>query len=153
MKGILFGTIVLVLVVSVTVSHTDTQPADAGNLQSYQWSYRLLIVGAPSETDVRYRALAHALRQQVRELRDRNMVILHLFETGVSHAGHKVFDTQDALHLREQLALAPGELTTVLIGKDGREKQRQTNRIDLGEILELIDTMPMRQQEMRQRGR
>ena len=41
---------------------------------------------------------------------------------------------------------------TALIGKDGRVKDRWTQPFDPGEMTALIDTMPMRQDEMRRSG-
>jgi hypothetical protein len=66
--------------------------------------------------------------------------------------GEKPLSTQVAAALREQLRLVSGQLTTVLIGKDSGETLRRTNDVNLFEILGLIDTMPMRRQEMRERG-
>ena len=71
----------------------------------------------------------------------------------MSRVGERPLSTHAAAALREQLRLVSGQLTTVLIGKDGGEKLRRTNDVDLFEILGLIDTMPMRRQEMRERGR
>ena len=43
-------------------------------------------------------------------------------------------------------------LTVVLVGKDGLEKGRWNRPVDVDEIFALIDTMPMRQREMRESG-
>jgi hypothetical protein len=53
--------------------------------------------------------------------------------------------------LRDRLSARVGKFTVVLIGKDGGEKLRRSDEVDLGEIFSLIDSMPMRQRERSQR--
>ena len=129
------------------------QHADAIDLRAYLWSHRLLIIGSPSVDHHRYQVLAQTLEREAQNLANRDLLVFHLFESGVSQVGEKRLSPQAATALRKQLRLVSGQLMTVLIGKDGGEKQRRTNRVDLEEILGLIDTMPMRQQERRVRGR
>lgn len=43
------------------------------------------------------------------------------------------------------------QFTLVLIGKDGGEKGRQVNEADLEKFFQLIDKMPMRQREMKEK--
>ncbi len=129
------------------------QPTDMVNLRDYQWSHRLLIIGAPSADHSLYRALVQALERQAQDLRDRDMLVFRLFESGGSRVGEKPIRPAVAGFLREQLRLMTSQFTVVLIGKDGTEKLRRTQRIDLGAIFVLIDSMPMRRQEMRERGR
>ena len=47
----------------------------------------------------------------------------------------------------ENLSLSPSEFRLILIGKDGWIKLN-TRKTSLEEIFSLIDTMPMRQEEM-----
>ena len=51
--------------------------------------------------------------------------------------------------LRKKYDVETGKLTLILIGKDGGEKMRQVGSIDLQSIFKRIDSMPMRQSEMR----
>jgi hypothetical protein len=55
--------------------------------------------------------------------------------------------------LRKRLSVPSGRFTVILIGKDGGEKIRQGSSVDLKEIFAIIDAMPMRQQEMRERAK
>ncbi len=43
-------------------------------------------------------------------------------------------------------------MTMVLVGKDGDEKARWNRVVNPQEIFDLIDSMPMRQSEMREGG-
>ncbi len=129
------------------------QPTDTIDLRDYQWSHRLLIIGAPSADHGCYRALVHALERHAQSLHDCDMVVLHLVESGVSRIGERPLSTPAADVLRKQLRLMTSQFVVVLIGKDGGEKLRRTHRVDLGEIFARIDAMPMRRQEMRERQR
>jgi hypothetical protein len=40
----------------------------------------------------------------------------------------------------------------ILVGKDGGIKLKRSDQVDLREVFELIDSMPMRQNEMRQKS-
>ena len=51
--------------------------------------------------------------------------------------------------LRERFKPEAKGLTIILVGKDGTEKGRWTQPLDPGGLFALIDTMPMRQQEIR----
>ncbi len=55
--------------------------------------------------------------------------------------------------LRSTFGVRPDDATAILIGKDGGEKQRQPLGERLDPLLDLIDGMPMRQRETRERGR
>ncbi|CZF87021.1 hypothetical protein GMA8713_05062 [Grimontia marina] len=44
------------------------------------------------------------------------------------------------------------EHTAVLIGKDGTEKARWRQGFDIDEMVQIIDEMPMRKAEIRERG-
>jgi hypothetical protein len=56
-----------------------------------------------------------------------------------------------ALSLRKQLFVPPGQFMVILIGKDGGEKFRQDRKVELKDIFKIIDVMPMRQQEMKKK--
>lgn len=127
--------------------------ADTPDLRSYQWAHRLLIVGTPSAEHDQYRAFMTLLDDHAQSLTDRDVQVFHLLESGESRVGNQLLSLRAAAALREQLGLVSGQFTTVLIGKDGGEKQRSINRVVLVEMLGLIDTMPMRQQEMLKRAR
>jgi hypothetical protein len=53
--------------------------------------------------------------------------------------------------LRKDFSIKPGQMTVVLIGKDGGENLPRGSQAGLNEIFSLIDSMPMRQREMRER--
>ncbi len=123
------------------------------DLSTYQWKSRLLLVFAPSEDDAPYRDLRKELRDQEDKIIDRDLLVFHVFEDGESWFGDSLIDKQSAAQLRDRFSVTPGQFVVVLIGKDGGEKFREPNKVDMAEIFSLIDSMPMRQREMRERRR
>jgi monofunctional biosynthetic peptidoglycan transglycosylase len=64
--------------------------------------------------------------------------------------GSETFDPQYLRELKRKYTDDDGTMTVVLIGKDGGEKYRRAY-LDLGEIYRVIDVMPMRMREMKQK--
>lgn len=91
------------------------------------------------------------MQDQEREIVDRDLLVFHILERGESRLGDISIDRQSAALLRDRFSAKPGEFTIVLIGKDGGEKLRRGTDVDIAEIFSLIDSMPMRQREMRER--
>lgn len=61
----------------------------------------------------------------------------------------KVVDSGDALHSKYKVPAASFQV--ILVGKDGGEKHRSKRVMTMQELFALIDAMPMRQSEMKQR--
>ena len=59
----------------------------------------------------------------------------------------------DVAELRRQLGVAPGDRQMILIGLDGGIKRRGELDTELQAVFGQIDGMPMRRQELRERGR
>jgi hypothetical protein len=57
---------------------------------------------------------------------------------------------RESLHFR--FGLTPSTFAVVLVGKDGTEKFRSTQPVSAPALFALIDQMPMRRWEMRQRA-
>ena len=55
----------------------------------------------------------------------------------------------DADALRQHFSIASNTYALILVGKDGGVKFKRDDRVSLSEIFELIDSMPMRKNEMR----
>lgn len=103
-------------------------------LSDYQWKNRLILfhLSADASAD----AFKKQLAEVTPELEDRDLVVLPL----------------DA-PLRERFRASTSESTFILIGKDGGEKARQVGSFQPAKFFQLIDSMPMRQAEMREKGR
>jgi hypothetical protein len=142
--------ILLCLVVGIVAAQANGQ--DTIRLKDYQWKNRLILVFSPSPEDPGYRALEKEIVDQAEEIIDRDLLVFHILETGEIKLGESSLRTGAGDYLRESFSISSGTLTVLLIGKDGGVKLRRKGGVKLDEIFSLIDTMPMRQREMREKS-
>ena len=105
--------------------------------------HRHLLLFAPSASDDRLARMERALEEHATAVSDRDLVV------------HRATDGPDAdsASLRDSWDVPADAFCVILVGKDGGEKLRRYEPVDLQEIFALIDAMPMRRREMRERGR
>ena len=144
------------------------QPQPVRSVTEFRDHARPLLVFSPSATDSRLREQSLALAPYTAGLREREVVVLTLdphssvqqAPSEASPAANPAADpaagppvwpyaSLDAPALRRQYHVQPGEFTVVLVGKDGGEKQRWHAPVAYETLRDLIDSMPMRQDEMR----
>ncbi|MGI4790057.1 MAG: DUF4174 domain-containing protein [Janthinobacterium lividum] len=114
-----------------------------GDLSRYRDKNRLLLVFAPSLSDVRWKKQNALLDNSAVAFKDRDLLRFDYLEKGGTPG--------KALRLR--YGVKPGQFRVLLIGKDGHVASEGPSPIGLNELTEQIDRMPMRRDEMRQRGR
>ncbi len=124
----------------------------AFNLNSYQWKNRLLLVFAPSESSESYQRQMQLFQEQKAGLSERDLVVVEMFTENTGRVGNKTLDQADVTQMRKHFNIAPQEFRTILIGKDGTSKRSDSQPVKPEVIFQEIDAMPMRQQEMRDRG-
>jgi len=107
------------------------------DLNEFVWKNRPLIVFADSPNDPRYTQQLAFLNDQVEELHTRDVIVLTDADPAANSA------------LREQLR--PRGFMIVLLAKDGTIYLRKPSPWDVREISRVIDKLPLRQQEMRDR--
>jgi hypothetical protein len=95
----------------------------------------VVVVGSP--TDPRVERQHAALETHAAALRERDVVVQQITPAA-------------ARRERPELGVTPQAVfQLLLVGKDGGVKLRKTDPVAAAEIIALIDTMPMRQSEMR----
>jgi hypothetical protein len=92
------------------------------------------------------------LSRQEKEVLDRDLLVFHILEKGDTKLGNVPLSEGSGDYLREKFSINSGTFTTLLIGKDGGVKLRSQGPVELEEIFSLIDAMPMRQREMRDKS-
>ncbi|MEM7438356.1 MAG: DUF4174 domain-containing protein [Pseudomonadota bacterium] len=126
------------LFAALSIATSNAQPVLAEDaLHEYLWEKRPIIVFADSAEDLLFRRQMELLSEQETELEDRDVVVLT--------------DTDPAAKSALRKDLRPRGFQLVLVGKDGAVKLRKPRPWTVREISRVIDKMPMRQQEMRQR--
>ena len=113
-------------------------------LESYRWKQRPLLVFSPSAGDSRRAVQIQRVEAERAAFDERGMVLLEIVAGGD--------DSADGAGLRARFHVDEAAFAAVLIGKDGTAKGRWTEPVEMRELWEVIDAMPMRQREMEQRG-
>lgn len=141
------------LIAALSVFPIALAPSSSANaaMSKYRWSKRPLLVFAPSAGDARLAAQRSAIASASRDILERDMVVVFV-------AGDRV-ETQygprvgmGATALRRKYGVANDAFRAVLVGKDGGVKLSRSDVTPTRAIFGLIDSMPMRRQEMRERG-
>jgi len=110
--------------------------AAGGALDPYRWEARPILVFAPGEDDPRLARQLQRFAGAEAALADRRTVV--------------IVDTEPGSALRRRFE--PQGFTVILVGLDGGEKLRRGDVLEPRELNALIDTMPMRQRELRRQG-
>lgn len=117
----------------------------------FLWKKRILLVFSPTAFDVSFKAFNQSLYEKLNDVLDRDMIVCRIIEKGPSQLDEQTLAPEEAKKLRRHFGVKPGRFTVILVGKDGGVKMVREERTDLQEIFDLIDSMPMGQQEMRER--
>jgi hypothetical protein len=125
---------------------------DAADLSKYRWRHRLLLIFSPSSQTPAFQKLVDQLQQQQEGVADRDLVVFSLLNDGQSRVGETVLNRPEVQPLRGRFRVTADEFRVVLIGKDGTVKLNEP-AVQLSDIFALIDSMPMRQQEMQEKKR
>lgn len=121
------------------------------SLSQYRWKKRVLVVSAPAEDDEDFRLQIDAVASVAPEFESRDMALVTLLDTSVSTAQDGILTAGEANEARRTLDIESGSFAVRLIGKDGSIKYSGETATAMSEIFALIDTMPIRQREVRER--
>lgn len=135
--------LIMLIIANVSLAKTS-------DLNEYRWENRILLLFAPDSSHADYVAAQRLLEQYKAGLVERHLLVFSLFQQGESLQGDASLAPEFVSDLWKTYEADANGLTTILIGKDGGEKLRQTGKMDLDEIFRRIDAMPMRRAEMRE---
>lgn len=123
-----------------------SSPKEEAHLKSHQWKNRVLLIWAPPASKLA--AAQNKIWESHRSgLKERDIV---LAKVGNGRVYWPDFE-ESAAWYNEHFKLAGDAFCVILIGKDGTEKLRTFEVLDAARLFAVIDVMPMRRQEMRQR--
>ncbi|MBO6813502.1 MAG: DUF4174 domain-containing protein [Rhizobiaceae bacterium] len=114
------------------------QASFAQDISAYKGEKRPLIVFTSRDTHRKYSKQIKILEGARPALEERDVAVL--------------VDTEKTPASTLRLEFLPGEFMVVLVGKDGEVKLKSTEPVSIDELVETIDRMPMRQQEMQKDG-
>ena len=110
-------------------------------LKEYIWKNRVIVTFSPNKNNTDRSHFLNSINKNLCEYNSRNIIHIDLLfnDTGQKI---KIFES-----FFKNISLSSSEFRLILLGKDGGIKLN--SRItSLQEIFSLIDTMPMRQEEM-----
>jgi hypothetical protein len=108
---------------------------------------RPLLIFAPSPNDPQLQIQLRRLHDNAQALSARNIVVIAIPYNSPSPTSAQLTDSA-AQSARRRFNIAPTDFAVILIGKDGGEKLRSSKPLTLDKLIDTIDAMPMRQQEM-----
>jgi Domain of unknown function (DUF4174) len=132
---------------------TQASKMSSFNLSSQKWQNRVLLVFAPSVDNLSYQQQMQIFDQHKNAFTDRDLVLVKILVTDKSYANGQLIDESSAVKLRDRFGVDQENFRIILVGKDGGVKRSDTTPVQATAIFEQIDAMPMRQQEMQERGR
>ncbi len=116
----------------------------------YRWSFRPVYVFAPSGSHPDLQK-QNAINQAAEAaLRDRDVVVIRVIGTNIS-AEFGPEPRADAAALRARYRVPSDAFAFILVGKDGGVKLRSDAPVSVRQLADVIDVMPMRRREMRER--
>ena len=123
------------------------------SLDSLRDRARPLLIFAAKQDDPQLEIQIRTLTEHAAEATERDLVPIALPYHNPSPTAAQLSPT-DAEAARRQFHVAPGDFTVILLGKDGGAKLRSNKPFSMEKLNQVIDSMPMRQDEIKgKRGR
>ena len=140
-----------VLTAFITLAVTgwaSTQPVIGNPMDSWAWKNRPLIIVAPDNADAQLAEQRKKLAGFRDDLRDRDMAVVEII-AGRANTVMGPGTGVNAPELMKSLNLKGDRFEVVLLGKDTGIKLRSERPVSTQALFSLIDSMPMRQREMK----
>ncbi|WP_421981113.1 DUF4174 domain-containing protein [Roseibium sp.] len=134
-------------VVCASVSFAASAPLMASPSDAWAWKHRVVVVFAPHKRDASLTAQRTALAGTGAHIADRHMAVIEI----VNGEAKTVMGTRldvSASGMKKFLRKNDDRFEVFLLGKDTGVKLRSTTPVTGDDLFSLIDTMPMRRQEM-----
>jgi len=122
-------------------------------LAGLRWDYRVIVVFAPDEQSSELHTQRAQLLDHFAQLRERDLLLIEVVadRVGLDPAAPPNLLEVSAAGLREHFGVDEGAFAVLLVGKDGQLKLFNTGLLSMDRLFGVIDAMPMRQLESRER--
>jgi uncharacterized protein DUF4174 len=134
---------------------TAACPAQPSTVRAMRNCYRPLLVFAPALDHAQQKTQFDLLKDHAADLKSRAVLYVPIVPEGHNQPipNSKIptgrLSEDDLAATRLRFKVAPEDFLVVLIGKDGGEKLQSTKPVTIEQLKHLIDSMPMRQEEMK----
>jgi len=120
---------------------------NAQDLSKHQWKDRLVLIIA-KEKNEKFQQQVTKLQKHQQGLKERKLVVYQILPEKYS-TGFEEENWKNAPELYGKYKDEISDFRVILIGLDGGEKLEQTEILSVEKLFNTIDSMPMRQAEMR----
>ena len=118
----------------------------AQNLSDYRWKNRILVLFENDSNSKKLNNTLNTIKKNTAEFKERDLLVF-------IYTDELFFDINGkATNLKNSTTLPKSHDGYILIGKDGGIKATEPYPIQLEKLWDLIDGMPMRKNEMRQKN-
>jgi hypothetical protein len=121
----------------------------AFSMSAYRGKKRPLLLFAKDAEDERLRRQLSAVEATRDRFDERDMVLIVVLDAGPSRVEGQPLAAEDAARLRAAYAVEGSAFAVWLVGKDGEVKRSSRDVVSMDALYAQIDSMPMRQEEMR----
>jgi len=136
----------------------ESCPTTPTSLSSMRDCYRPLLLFARSVKDPEFVRQIDELRAHASEVKERDIIVVPVVsnDTVTSQPQAELPNTElsrsEASAARSRFKVNADSFRVVLIGKDGSQKHSSKTPVAFDKLSALVDSMPMRKQEIRQRS-
>jgi len=121
------------------------------DLSQYRWEKRIVLIFTPNSTNTMYQNQLRTFLNHRSGFEERDLITFQLFGKGKGKLSEQTLSSENVQELYRQFGIGKNEFTVILIGKDGSEKLRTTDLLPVRKLFSVIDAMPMRQRELKNR--
>ncbi len=119
-------------------------------LEEYQWKNRVVLVFTQAQ-DQLYQQQLNVFNEKHSGMLDRDLLVFTILPKSVIAPNEKELGAEVADKLQQKYHTQPNEFAVVLIGKDGGQKLKKNSLLSTEKLFGIIDQMPMRRREMREK--
>lgn len=138
-----------ILLSSLGIEASDPVEID---LNDYRWQNRILLIYSEHSSDSVYSEQISHFSEHQTGFDERDLLVISIFAHEPSRFGEKEIDKNSTKQIAGRYFSDDPAFSFILIGKDGGVKLRSDELVSTQDLFGLIDSMPMRRNEMRGRN-
>ena len=118
-------------------------------VESHLWKDRVIIITASSPTNDHYKEQEQLLDKDKKGIVERDLKVYRLSQDRWLDPNNDFLSANQVNAIYKVYEIDPDTFSVILVGKDGGVKMRKNEIVSTKQIFQLVDTMPMRRQEMK----
>ncbi len=141
------------LIVFMIINCFGMMNLNGQDLQKHEWENRILILKTKDKDSIKYQKQLEAIGNSINDLAERKLILYQIID-----------DEYEQIDFKENQSTKKGKVSPelykktlnedeafeiILIGLDGGVKLQKTDILLIEDLNRIIDSMPMRQQEMK----